>query len=254
VLPLLSLLGLSACVPSTFSNLFVTDVDITPANPSIATAGTQQFTLSVTFVDGKTDHENPNHTTWTSDNTAVATIDKSGIATGVSVGTATIGGSFQGNNAHTVLTVTNLNPGIAVRGDSRTLHVTKLATGQELTFAANSLSDAITVSSGSESESAAGFEFSVFPEHGPAWLAVHPSGNFLYVVNHTSESISAFAIDWKSGALNPVASSPFRAGAKAWSVAVDPGGAGLSVTHFGTSEISRFRIDRATGALTSEQQ
>jgi DNA-binding beta-propeller fold protein YncE len=177
-----------------------------------------------------------------------------GIATGVSVGTANIGGSFQGNNAHTVLTVTDLNPGIAVQGDSRTLHVTNRVTGQEMNFAANRLSDSITVSSAGESENVASAEISVLPEHGPAWLAVDPAGNYLFVVNHASESVSAFAIDWRASALKTVAGSPFRAGAKPRSVEVDSDGAGLSVTHFEGKGISRFRIDSATGALTPEQQ
>ena len=227
---------------------------VTPANPSIAMTGTQAFTLSVTFVDGTTDHENPNDTTWTSDNTSVATINKMGIATAVAPGTSNIGGSFQGNNAHTVLTITNLMNAIAVRGDSRTLHVTNLNTGLEMTFAANKLSDSITVSSGSETENVAGAAMSVLPERGPAWLAVHPSGNFLYVVNHATESVSAFAIDWRNGALHAVAGSPIRAGVKPWSVEVDTDGAGLSVAHFEGTEISRFRIDPVTGALTPEQQ
>lgn len=253
-LPLLSVLGLSACFnTSAVTNLFITDVDLTPANPSIAADGTQQFTLSVTFVDGTTNHENPNNTTWTTDNAAVATIDKAGIATGIAAGTATIGGSFQGNHAHTVLTVTNLKPGIAVRGDSRSLHVTNLNTGLEMTFAANKLSDTVTVASGSESENVAAAEISVRPEHGPAWIAVDPSGNFLYVVNHTSESVSVFAIDWKNGALKAAAGSPIPAGVKPWSVAVDPDGAGLAVSHFEGAGISRFRINPVTGALTPDQ-
>jgi hypothetical protein len=258
--PLLSILGLSACFGSALSNLFVTSTKLTPANPSIAVAGTQQFTLSVTFVDGTTDHENPNDTDWSSDTTAVATINKSGVATGVAPGTATIHGSFQGNNAQTILTVTTAQPAIAVHGDSRTLHVTNLRTQQELTFTANRSNDSIAVASGSESEiandsdTAAGAEFSVLPERGPAWLAIAPSGNFLYVVNHASESVSAFAIDWQTGALAPVAGSPFRAGAKPWSVEVDPDGAGLSVAHLEDKEISRFRIDPATGALAPEAQ
>jgi Lactonase, 7-bladed beta-propeller/Bacterial Ig-like domain (group 2) len=255
VLPLLSILGLSSCLGSTVSNLFVTSVKLTPANPSIAATETQAFILNVTFADGTTDHENPNDTTWTSDNTAVATIAKTGIATAIAPGTANIGGSFQGNNAHTVLTVTNLTKAaVAAAGDSRTLHVTNPATGQEMTFAANPLNDSITVSSGGDSENVAAAEVSVLPEHGPAWLAIAPSGNFLYVVNHTSESVSVFAIDWKTGALNAVVGSPVRAGAKPWSVEVDPDGAGLSVAHLEDTDISRFRIDPATGALTPEQQ
>jgi 6-phosphogluconolactonase (cycloisomerase 2 family) len=255
ILPLLSILGLASCFGSSISNLFVTSVKLTPANPSIAATETQAFMLSVTFADGTTDHENPNDTTWTSDNTAVATIAKTGIATAVAPGTAKIGGSFQGNNAHTVLTVTNLTKAaIAVEGDSRTLHVTNPATGREMTFAANRLSDSITVSSGGDSENVRTVEVSVLPEHGPGWLAIDPSGKFLYVVNHASESVSVFAIDWRTGALNAVVGSTVQAGAKPWSVEVDPDGAGLSVAHLEDTDTSRFRIDRVTGALTPEQQ
>jgi DNA-binding beta-propeller fold protein YncE len=237
------------------TNLLVTSVKLTPANPSIATAGTQAFMLSVTFVDGTTDHEPPNKTTWSSNNTDVATIDKLGVATGVSAGTAIIGGSFQGNNARTILTVTGLTKNaIAVAGDSRTLHVTNLLTEQQMTFAADPMSDSITVSSGSDSENVAAAEVSVLPEHGPGWLAVDPSGKFLYVVNHASESVSVFAIGWKTGALNAVVGSTVQAGAKPWSVEVDPDGAGLSVAHLEDTDISRFRIDPATGALTPERE
>jgi len=289
ILPLLSILGLASCFGSTVSNLFVTDVDVTPGNPSIVIAGTQAFILNVTFVDGTTDHENPNATTWTSSNTAVATINRMGIATGVAPGTTTIGGSFQGNVAHTVLTVTNLQPGIAVRGDSSTLFVTNLARQQQLEFAANKLSDSITVLSSDDNagadetasasdsargtatagnsaadaahnssiagEGSASAAFSVHPEHGPAWLAVDPTGKFLFVVNHTSESVSVFSIDWKNAALNAVAGSPIRdVGAKPLSIAIDADGAGLSISHLENKEISRFHIDILNGALTPELQ
>ena len=260
------------------SNLFVTDVDVTPGNPSIVIAGTQAFILNVTFVDGSTDHENPNATTWTSSNTAVATINRMGIATGVAPGTTTIGGSFQGNVAHTVLTVTNLQPGIAVRGDSSTLIVTNLARQQQLEFAANKLSDSITVLSSANISDGAGDSavagetdgarsipmerddagnpaFSVHPEQGPAWLAVDPSGKFLFVVNQTSESVSVFAIDWKNGALSAVDGSPIRdVGAKPLSIAIDADGAGLSISHLENKEISRFRIDILNGGLNPELQ
>jgi len=253
VLPLLSVLGLTSCLGSALTNLLVTSVKLTPANPSIATAETQSFMLSVTFVDGTTDHEPPNQTTWSSNNTDVATINKLGVATGVSAGTAIIGGSFHGNNARTILTVTGLaNNAIAVAGDSRTLHVTNLATEQEMTFAANPLSDSITVSSGGDSENVAAAEVSVLPEHGPGWIAIDPSGKFLYVVNHDSESVSVFAIDWRTGTLNAVVGSPVQAGTKPWSVEVDPDGAGLSVAHLEDTDISRFRIDRVNGVLTPE--
>jgi DNA-binding beta-propeller fold protein YncE len=249
VLPLLSMLLLSSCFGSAVSNLFVTSTKLTPANPTIAIRATQQFILSETYVDGTTDQESPKSTTWSSNNPAVATINKMGVATGVAAGTASIGGSHQGNNAYTTLTVTAAaNVVIAVQGDPRTLQVSNLRTRQEMTFEVNGLDDAVMVWRGSESKAV---ETSVLPERGPGWLAIDPSGEYLYVLNHTSQSISAFAIDWQTGLLRAVVSSPFPAGSKPLSIEVDPDGAGLSVTHLQDSDC-RFRIDPSTGALTSD--
>jgi hypothetical protein len=268
VLPLLSLVGLASCFGSAVTNLLITSVHITPANPTIATNATQQFMLSATYVDGTTDHESPSNTAWFSDNAAVATIDRMGVATAIGAGTANIKGSFKGNNTTTLLTVTAAaNVASAVQGDSRVLNVTNLRTGQQMTFAAESMRDSVTISRGDNSGATGGSttetraeaesaiagaserETSVLPEHGPAWLAVDPAAKYLYVVNHTSETVSVFAINWKTSALTAVPFSPFSAGAKPWSVAVDPDGSAISVTHFQAAEVSRFRVDPATGAL-----
>jgi Lactonase, 7-bladed beta-propeller/Bacterial Ig-like domain (group 2) len=266
VLPLLSIVGLASCFGSAVTNLLITSVDITPANPTIATGATQQFMLSATYVDGTTDHESPDSTAWFSDNAAVATINRMGVATAIGAGTAHIKGSFKGNNTTTLLTVTAAaNVVSAVQGDSRLLNVTNLRTGQLMTFAADSMRDSVTISRSGNSRVTGGGtietraeaeraiagdrEASVLPEHGPAWLAIDPAAKYLYVVNHTSETVSVFAINWKTGALTAVPFSPFSAGAKPWSVAVDPDGSSISVNHFQTAEVSRFRVDPATGAL-----
>ena len=249
----LSIVGLSGCLSSVLKDLLITSVKITPANPTIAIDANQQFSSIVTYVDGQTDHPSPNSTAWSSDNAAVASVNKMGVATGIAAGTANIGGSYHGNDTKTVLTVTAPpNVAIAVHGDSRVLHVTNLRTGQEMTFAANGLGDSVMISLDSGSGTAA--EISVLPDHGPAWLAIDPSGRYLYVLNQASESISAFAIDWKTGTLQAVISSPFRVGAKPSDVEVDSDGAVLSVAHFQDSEVSRFLIDPATGALTPDLQ
>ena len=252
-LPLLSILGLAGCFGSVLSDLFINHVDLTPANPTIAVGATQQFVLNATFLDGTTDHESPSNTAWSSDNVAVATIDHMGVATGVGAGSAKIEGSFHGNSNTTLLTVTAAaNVASAVQSDSRVLRVTNLRTGQQLIFAANAMSDSILISRDGPSEGpdrASDREVSVAPEHGPAWLAVDSAAKYLYAVNHTSESVSVFAIDWKSGTLSAVPFSPFTVGAKPWSVAVDPDGSAVSVSHFETADISRLRVDRATGSL-----
>jgi hypothetical protein len=253
ILPLLSMLGLSGCVSSGVSDLFITGVKLTPANPTIAVATTQQFALTATYLDGQTSNVTTSDTTYASDNKAVATVNASGLATAVAIGTANISASYHGNNTKTVLTVAAAaNVASAVQGDSRVLHVTNLRTGQRMTFAANGLADSVTISR--DGEGMAATEISVLPERGPAWLAIDPSSNYLYVLNHASESISAFAVNWKTGELNPIVSSPFPAHAKPWSIEVDSDGAGLSVAHLQDSSISRFRIDPATGALTSDPQ
>ena len=253
VLLALSILGLSGCFSSVLKDLLITSVKITPANPTIAIGATQQFSLVVTYVDGQTDHPSPSSTAWSSDNAAVATISKMGVATGVAAGTANIGGSYHGNNTKTILTVTApANVGIAVQGSSRVLEVTNLRTGREITFAANGLRDSVMISLDGDSRTAA--EISVLPEHGPAWLAIDPTGRYLYVLNLASESISAFAIDWQTGTLQAVVSSPFPVGAKPLSVEVNSDGSGVSVAHFQDPEVSHFLVDPATGALTPDPQ
>jgi DNA-binding beta-propeller fold protein YncE len=254
ILPVLSLLGLSGCFGSTLSDLLISSVHLTPANPTIAAGATQAFVLSANYVDGTTDHEPANDVTWFSDNTAVATIDKTGLVTALAVGTAHIEGNFHSNNATTLLTVTAAaNVATAVEGDSRVLRVANLKTGREMSFAVDGLRDLIMVSWGrgttADHLATDHSEVSVLPEHGPAWLATDPAGKYVYVVNQTSESVSVFAIDWKTGALNPILFSPFSAGAKPLSVEVDSDGSGVSVTHFQSADVSRFRVDRETGAL-----
>jgi len=252
ILPVLALLGLCSC-GSALSNLLVSSVKLTPANPTIAVGGTQHMILVETFVDGTTNHESPTNTTWSSTDTLVATISKAGIVRGIAAGTATIHGSHKDNDATTVVTVTAAEDvAITVRGDSQTLQVINLGTGQEIIFTANRSHDSISVTPSGEGMAAS--ETSVLPGHGPAWLAIDPSGKYFYVVNQTSENVSAFAIDWKTASLYEVVASPFSAGVNPWSVEVDPDGATVSVGHFRSGEVSHFRIDPATGALSPISQ
>jgi hypothetical protein len=251
ILPLVSILGLSGCISSAVSNLFITGVKLTPANPTIGVAGTQQFVLTATYLDGQTSNVTNSDSTYSSDNKAVATVNATGLATAVAIGTANILASYRGNNTKTLLTVSaTALVVITAQGDSRVLHVTNMRTGQRMTFAANGLGDSLTISR--DGEGVAATEVSVLPEHGPGWLAIDPSGRYLYVVNHTSGSISAFSVNWKTGELNTVVGAPFAAAAKPSSVEVNPDGTGLSVAHFEDSTVSNFRIDPATGALTPE--
>jgi hypothetical protein len=84
----------------------------TPANPSITVGATQQFAATGTYSDNAT-HDITTQVTWSSSNTSVATVNTSGLATGVAPGTSTItatSGSISGN---TTLTVASAGPTIS---------------------------------------------------------------------------------------------------------------------------------------------
>jgi 6-phosphogluconolactonase (cycloisomerase 2 family) len=103
----------------------------------------------------------------------------------------------------------------------------------------------------------------------PFALVVHPSGNSLYVVNKNQQyqanlapnqfdgSVSAYGIAAGSGALTPVAGSPFSAGINPLSIVVDPTGRFAFVTattytsgFTGFAQILCYSIDAVTGVLT----
>jgi uncharacterized protein YjdB len=80
-------------------------IAVTPTNPSIAAGQQQQFTATGTYSDGS--HQNiTNSVTWSSGATAIATINGTGLATSVAVGTTVIKAKCGSINGSTSLTVT----------------------------------------------------------------------------------------------------------------------------------------------------
>jgi 6-phosphogluconolactonase len=55
----------------------------------------------------------------------------------------------------------------------------------------------------------------------PIDVVVDPSGQFIYAANYNSNDISAYTVDAATGALAPVAGSPFGAGTRPHSIAID---------------------------------
>jgi len=81
-------------------------ISVTPTNPSIMIAGQQQFTATGNYSDGS--HQNLTDTaSWTSSLPSVATINSTGLATGVTAGSTTIQASMNGVNGSTTLVVTS---------------------------------------------------------------------------------------------------------------------------------------------------
>ena len=82
---------------------------------------------------------------------------------------------------------------------------------------------------------------------------VAPSGKFFYASGNTTETTtSVFAIDSASGALMPIAGSPFLSpiSSDGSSIAVHPSGAFLYVDHPAVNDIAAWSINSTTGMLT----
>jgi uncharacterized protein YjdB len=83
----------------------VQSIAVTPANPSIATNGTQQFIATGTYSNGATANLTE-EVAWTSSNASVARVNDYGLTTGLAAGTSTITATYGSLTASTTLTVT----------------------------------------------------------------------------------------------------------------------------------------------------
>jgi hypothetical protein len=83
----------------------LTSITVTPANPSIASGSTQQFTATGYYNNG-TNSNLTNSVIWSSTVTNVATINSAGLATAVSVGSTTITATSGTISGSAVLTTT----------------------------------------------------------------------------------------------------------------------------------------------------
>ncbi|MBZ5642597.1 MAG: choice-of-anchor D domain-containing protein [Acidobacteriia bacterium] len=188
-------------------------IAVTPANPSIFSTGTQQFTATGTYTDNTTQNITGS-VTWTSSSTAAATINSTGLASGVAAGSTTIkaaSGAINGTTNLTVLpgpallsiAVTPASPSIpagttqqftatGTYSDSSTANITNSVTwtsGTLTTATINSTGLATTVAVGTSLIQATMASIS-----GSTTLAVTPS---------TSGPVGHWAFDQSSGTLAP---------------------------------------------------
>jgi hypothetical protein len=101
--------SLGLVVGNTVSTVFVlapvlTSVIVSPANPSILLGNSIQLTATAVYSDSSTQNVT-NSALWTSSNTAVATVNTTGLATSVAQGSSAINASYGGQVGSTGLTV-----------------------------------------------------------------------------------------------------------------------------------------------------
>ncbi len=95
--------GQSGTSSLTVTPVPVASVTVTPTSPSVATGQTVQLTATPKDANG-----NPlsgRVVTWSSNNTSAATVDGSGLVTGVAAGSATITATSEGKSGTSVVTV-----------------------------------------------------------------------------------------------------------------------------------------------------
>ncbi len=86
----------------------------------------------------------------------------------------------------------------------------------------------------------------------PVSIAVHPSHNFLYIPNLTSNTVSGFNINHTNGILTPIgtAQPPTPVQSQPVAAGINSAGTFLYVLNQGSASISAFSIDPVHGLLT----
>jgi 6-phosphogluconolactonase (cycloisomerase 2 family) len=95
-----------------------------------------------------------------------------------------------------------------------------------------------------------GFRGYALTETGPVAVTTDRTQEHVFVANQSSDEISVYLLNRTSGALTPIAGSPFAAGDAPQDVVVDPSGRFLLVPNLLSNDISVFAINATSAALT----
>ncbi len=149
----------------------LTSLTITPNNSTILVGDTQQFTATGTYLDGST-QDLTALVVWASSNTSKATIDSSGLATGVGVGSSSVTASLDAVVGSTTLTMKKIMAYIANCDNSVT----------------NTISICPVIGGGSRLGTCQPYSNSTF--NMPSDIVLNNTATFAYVANTGVPSIS----------------------------------------------------------------
>jgi 6-phosphogluconolactonase (cycloisomerase 2 family) len=262
----------------------LTSIAVTPANATIELGLNQQFSAKGTYSDGSA-RDISASVTWSSSETAIASMSASGLAATVTIGRGQIMATSAGINGSTRLIVVEgasvsvarfayaTNPtdntisvytvdaasgrlranGYAQAGAVKAIAIDPAGKFAYAVDANGGTLTAFTIGAGGELTAVTGAVYTI--GSGPNSLAVEPSGSFVYVTNGLAGIVSGYAIDRSSGKLTAIAGSPFkvtpRASVAAEALAIHPSGNFAYVTDSGANTVFAYTIDSASGALTA---
>jgi uncharacterized protein YjdB len=165
----------------------VASVTVSPASASVPAGQTVQLTATPKDASGAP--LSGRTVTWSSDNTAVATVSSSGLVTGVAVGTATITATSEGKNGTAAMTVTPPSATVVLVGAG------DIGNGSSQEAATATLLDGIagTVFTAGDNAYPGGFMSDFMSNYDPYWgrhkARTRPSpGNHEYNDDHSSSA------------------------------------------------------------------
>ena len=173
--------------------------------------------------------------------------------------TPSLGTLFVDNNASNSVSAFTINTDGSLTAASGTAKTGSMPMGMAIDpagkylFVANQGSNDVSVFSinGTTLTEVAGSPFTTVPPGTttptlPTAVAVSRTGNFLYVANDFTGTVSAFSIS-SSGALTPLGQSPYTVGLAPAGLAIPPNGGFLYVANSGSNNVSAFAIcDKVT--------
>jgi YVTN family beta-propeller protein len=83
----------------------------------------------------------------------------------------------------------------------------------------------------------------------PVSIAIHPTGQYLYVSNLGDNTISVFSIDKTTGVTTQLTKSPFTAGTEPLFTTTDPAGKFLYVCNETPKNVFQYVINPDTGGI-----
>ncbi len=219
---------ITGSTPLTVTAATLVSIAVTPANPTIYVSATQQYVATGTYTDGSM-QVLTSAVTWSSSNTADATVSNAsgsnGLATGTGAGTVTI--------------TANLAPG-NVSGS------TGLIVSPQYAYVANYSSNNIVQYSIGANGALTSTGASVATGTNPFFAIINPTNKYLYEVNITDNTLYGYSIG-TGGALTFIQS--ISTDGTPAELLIDPSGQYLYVQDIGNL-VSEYSI-AANGILTS---
>jgi len=264
--------GISGQTTLTVTVPVLQSIAVTPALPTIAAGATQQFTATGTYKnsDGSTSTKDiTGQVTWNSATTTVATINTSGLATAVAVGTSVISATL-GVTGQTTLTVTpavavglkvspanpNAAVGTTVQFSARELFsngTTQPLTGAVTWTSGTTATATIGATSGLALALAVGTSVITATEAGTGFTGtstltvVAAQARFAYLADANASSLDAYSVVASTGTFTRLTSPVGSQGHQ--QVIVHPSGHFLYVID-NTSSVSVYDVNSTTGAAT----